>query len=213
MVKHAAKIVLLGDGAVGKTSLVRRYVEGRFDEDYVATIGVNVKDKVLPDLDLHLTIWDIYGQKSISPGKHSSNYIGAEGAVVVFDITRKKTFLQLDDWIEGLYDKTGKIPVIVLGNKKDIIDDFETEFDTIFTGASQKEFHEYMVSEHYYRSVYATEPKFEPVSFSQFDEWADKKNPFKQKFPHLLASAKTGKNVEKAFDALAKKIVSNKIRF
>ncbi len=213
MITQAAKIVVLGDGAVGKTSLVRRYVDKKFDEDYVATIGVNVKSKELPDIDLHLNIWDIYGQKFISPGKHSSNYVGAEGAIVVFDLTRKKTFNELDEWIEDLYDVTGQIPVVVLGNKKDIIDDFEDGSDTIFTRASQKEFHDYMVKNHYYRSVYSTEPEFSPVPYSLVEEWAAESNPFGKKFPYLLTSAKTGENVDKSFNGLAKKIVSNKIKF
>ena len=213
MTIHAAKVVVLGEGAVGKTSLVRRYVDRRFDKDYVATIGVNVKNKELPDIDIHMNIWDIYGQKSISPGKHSSNYIGAEGAVVVFDLTRKKTFSRLDDWIKDLFEVTGKIPVLLLGNKKDIIEDFEEVNDTIFTMASQKEFHDYMVENHYYRNVYSAEPEFTPVSFSESREWASEKNPFNIKFPFLITSAKTGENVDKAFDGLAQKIVSNKIKY
>ncbi len=213
MVKHAAKIVLLGDGAVGKTSLVRRYVKGRFDKDYVATIGVNVQNIVLEDLDIHLNIWDIYGQKSIYPGKHSSNYIGAEGAVIVFDITRKKTFIHVNEWIEQLYETTGRIPVIVLGNKKDIITDFEDKHNTIFTSESREEFHDYMISKYYYRIALTEELEFMPVPYIHFDKWANKKNPFKQKFPHLLTSAKTGENVERAFNALAEKIVSNKIKY
>ncbi|MFW6304504.1 MAG: ADP-ribosylation factor-like protein, partial [Candidatus Saliniplasma sp.] len=91
MGNYTAKILVLGDGAVGKTSLVRRYVEDEFDEDYIATIGVNLKHRSIDDIGLDMSIWDLYGQKSMSPGKHSSNYIGAEGALVVFDLTRKTT--------------------------------------------------------------------------------------------------------------------------
>ncbi len=212
MVTQAAKIVILGDGAVGKTSLVRRYVEGRFDKDYIATIGVNVQNMVLEDLDLHLNIWDIYGQKSICPGKHSSNYVGAEGAIIVFDITRNITFVHVNEWIKQLYETTGKIPVIVLGNKYDIVKDFEKEEKTTFTAKSQKKFREYMLSEHYYHIVLAKEKEFIPVLYTTFSNWANKKNPFGKKFPHLITSAKTGENVKKAFNALAEKIVSNKIK-
>ncbi len=213
MAKHAAKVLIIGEGAVGKTSLLRRYVEGIFHEDYVATIGVNIKNKLLPDFDLELSLWDIYGQKSISPGKHSSNYIGAEGAALVFDLTRKNTFDTLDFWLEGLYSITGKIPVVVLGNKNDIIEDFENNCDTVFTSASKDEFHDYMVSEHYYRSVYSSEPSFVPVPYIEFKRWAKGHNKFQIRYNRFLTSAKTGKNVESAFHVLGKKIMRNKIRF
>ncbi len=213
MVKHAAKIVVLGDGAVGKTSLVRRYVKGRFDKNYIATIGVNVQNIVLNDLDIHLNIWDIYGQKSIYPGKHSSNYIGAEGAIIVFDITRSITFVHVNEWIKQLYETTGRIPVFVLGNKYDILKDFEKKGNITYTERTQKEFHEYMLSENYYRNVLSEEKTFTPVPYSAFYKWANKKNPFGHKIPHLISSAKTGANVNRAFNTLAKQIVYNKIKY
>lgn len=212
MAKYASKIVLLGDGAVGKTSLVRRYVEQTFSDDYIATIGVNVKKKLIKDLDLNMSIWDIYGQKSINPGDHSSNYVGAKGALVVFDLTRKKTFMHLKGWIEDLYDVTGKIPVVLLGNKNDIIKDFEDDRNTIFTKASKKEFHRYMIEEHYYKSIFSKDTRFIPVPYSLFDKWAEN-NVFEISFPHLLTSAKIGENVEKAFRTLGKLIIKNKIRY
>ncbi len=214
MPNHGAKVVLLGNGAVGKTSLVRRYVDNKFDEDYIATIGVNVKKKEIDDLDITLSLWDIYGQKSVSPGRHASNYTGAEGAIIVFDLLRKNTFDTLNDWIRDLYKVTGKkVPVVVLGNKNDMIEDFEEKKETVFTKASQKEFHEYMLEEHYYRSVYSKKPEFVPVPYSIFDKWAEVKNPFNKKFTHYLTSAKTGENVNKAFRSMAKKILKNKIKF
>ncbi|MGM0509904.1 MAG: Rab family GTPase [Thermoplasmatota archaeon] len=213
MTKHGAKVVLLGDGAVGKTSLLRRYVYDKFEEDYIATIGVNVKKKEIDDLNIALSLWDIYGQKSVSPGRHASNYTGAEGAVVVFDLLRKKTFDTLNDWIKDLFEVTGRIPVVVLGNKNDMIENFEEEKGTVFTRASQKKFHDYMIDEHYYKSVYSSEPEFVPVPYLIFDKWAEKKNPFGKKFTHFLTSAKTGENVEKAFRIMAKMILNNKIKY
>ncbi len=213
MAEHAAKVVILGEGAVGKTSLVRRYVDKAFDENYVATVGVNTKNKVIDDLDIEMNLWDIYGQKSISPGKHSTHYIGSEGAVVVYDVVRRRTFDTLDRWIYELFQVTGKIPVVVLGNKVDIIEDYEEAYETVFTSASLEEFHDYMVEEYYDRSIYTPGTRFVPVPFSELKGWARRDNDFGIKFPYLLTSAKTGKNVEKAFRYLAKRMIKNKIRY
>ncbi|MFO7990969.1 MAG: GTP-binding protein [Thermoplasmata archaeon] len=213
MVKYTSKVVLLGDGAVGKTSLVRRYVDNMFSDDYIATIGVNVKKKTLEKYDMTLQLWDIYGQKSVFPGKHSSNYTGAEAAMVVFDITRLKTFINVKSWISGLYKITGKIPVVLLGNKVDVIKDFEKEEGIPFKKASRSDFHQYMVEEHYVRSIFNEEPEFRPVPLSRFKEWAKEKNPFNKQFPAYLTSAKTGKNVDKAFDTVGKLVLKNKIKY
>ncbi len=75
MALRSRKILLLGDGAVGKTSLVRRFVEQKFDDRYIATIGVNVKKKRLPELGLKMMLWDIYGQK-MNKNLHASHYSG-----------------------------------------------------------------------------------------------------------------------------------------
>lgn len=171
MGNYTAKILVLGDGAVGKTSLVRRYVEDEFDEDYIATIGVNLKHRSIDDIGLDMSIWDLYGQKSMSPGKHSSNYIGAEGALVVFDLTRKTTFDHIPQWIDDLYDVIGKVPVVFAGNKTDILIDFQKKKDTKLTKKTKNKFHDYMIDEHYYKSIYSQEPKFIPVSSDEVKNW------------------------------------------
>jgi small GTP-binding protein len=90
------KVCLLGDFAVGKTSLVRRFVEGRFDERYLSTIGVKVDRKVLhlPAADgevvLTLMVWDLAGGPEIGPVV-PGYYRGAAGAIVVCDVTRPET--------------------------------------------------------------------------------------------------------------------------
>lgn len=122
------KVCLLGDAAVGKTSLVKRFVIDEFDDEYITTIGTKVSKKELrvphpnqPDetLDVILTIWDIVGQ----PGLHtlrSMYYTGADGALVVGDLTRKDTFQSLTNWVASIYGKTGRIPVLILANKYDL---------------------------------------------------------------------------------------------
>ncbi len=205
MTQLSAKVLLLGSGAVGKTSLVRQFVESRFSDDYITTIGVNVKKKVLEDIDLKLIIWDLYGQK-LSKRLHSTNYSGAKGALVVFDLTRRSTFDELDMWIDDLFDEVGEVPVVVLGNKVDITDDY-------FTDHGDEDFHKYMLKKHgsvvdYYRRVYGEIPDFEMVPEKISDRWLENMKTDRG-FPFYETSAKTGENVETAFDKLGRSILES----
>lgn len=214
MVEYTAKILVLGDGAVGKTSLVRRYVKDEFDEDYIATIGVNLKHKTLDDIGLDMSIWDLYGQKSMSPGKHSSNYIGAEGALIVFDLTRKKTMNNIKQWVDDLYAVIGKVPIVFAGNKRDILIEFQNKRELKLKKETKEEFHEFMTDEYYYKSIYKQEPKFVPVSPSEGKRmFKSFKKTYEKQADYYLTSAKTGKNVEEAFHKLGEFVMENQIRY
>ncbi len=115
------KICLLGDGEVGKTSLIRRYVLDQFDDQYIQTFGAKVTKKVLDleDVSLTLMIWDVLGQKT-QKTLHSSYYTGANGVLLVCDMTRPDTFEHLNHWAADLMEVSGEIPVLVLGNKCDL---------------------------------------------------------------------------------------------
>jgi small GTP-binding protein len=115
------KICLLGDGEVGKTSLIRRYVLDIFDDQYLQTFGAKVTKKVLDleDVNLTLMIWDVLGQKT-HKSLHSTYYAGANGAFLVCDMTRPETFEHLKQWSADLLEVSGEIPVIIVGNKCDL---------------------------------------------------------------------------------------------
>jgi len=121
MKKYIRKICLLGDGGVGKTSLVRRYVLDIFSDEYIQTFGTKVTKKVLDIGENRLTmmIWDILGQKTYS-SLHEAYYRGSQGAILVSDLTREETFLSLPRWRDSLYAVTGEIPVIPVANKSDL---------------------------------------------------------------------------------------------
>jgi len=125
------KIVLLGDGAVGKTSLMRRFVFNQFDERYISTIGVNVvKKQVSVDgSDILFLIWDILGQKE-REDLQNSYFVGAMGAMLVCDLTRRDTFDSLEDWIERLQEEVSDIPLVILGNKQDLFIQGASSADT-----------------------------------------------------------------------------------
>lgn len=116
------KICLLGDGAVGKTSLIRRYVYDIFDDRYIATIGTKVTKRVVTvneKIKLTLLIYDILGQKRYNR-LHSVYYRGASGALIVSDLTRKETIKSMRKWAQALFKVTSRIPVVFIGNKLDL---------------------------------------------------------------------------------------------
>ncbi len=132
--KITKKVCVLGDPAVGKTSLIRRYVSNAFDEKYLTTIGANIvkKDMEIPAedeqraMDLTLMIWDLAGHRAWNSIKQAY-YQGTEGAMIVCDITRRETLSTTIDWIKSLMEVTGDIPFILMANKSDLRD--EAMFD------------------------------------------------------------------------------------
>ncbi|OGS42557.1 MAG: hypothetical protein A3K67_06830, partial [Euryarchaeota archaeon RBG_16_62_10] len=122
------KVVLLGDGGVGKTSLIARYVVNKFDDKYIATIGTKVSRKdiqvIKPNLiiNLRMMIWDILGQKEYSKIR-SASLSGAQGLILVGDLSRSDTVQSLSDfWLKEVDRGVGKIPTILVGNKMDLAD-------------------------------------------------------------------------------------------
>jgi len=121
------KICMLGDPAVGKTSLVGRFVFSMFDDKYIETIGAKVTKRTMAIENtaskqrwrLKLMIWDIAGQRTLDFIK-PTYYRDAEGALIVADCTRKETLVNVARWCASIRDVCGEIPVVILVNKSDI---------------------------------------------------------------------------------------------
>jgi len=120
---HPKKIVILGHFGVGKTSLIRQFVESDFSEDYLVTVGVHVKKKdvVIDDQQVSLIIWDVEGNTSIDKAR-TSYLLGTEGFIYVYDVSRPETFENLEQEISYLAQHYPNIPVCVFGNKKDLFE-------------------------------------------------------------------------------------------
>ena len=114
-------MVFLGEGAVGKTSLVGRYVYDSFEGDYLATIGtdIHVKTVQLEETMVKLVVWDIAGQDDFAQLR-KAYYQNASGAFFVFDTTRPETIERIEEWVEALYGVTKQIPLVLLENKIDL---------------------------------------------------------------------------------------------
>lgn len=172
-IENTFKIVLIGDGQVGKTSLRRNYMGESFRTEYLMTIGADFSVKEVPyeDYILNLQIWDLAGQPRFKDVR-GAYYAGAYGALVVFDITRPETFTSIDFWINEMikYNDNKLIPMILIGNKADLRG--ETPLETQV-------------------------PKRLAMAYAQtLSEWSD------FKVSYIETSAKTGQNVMRAFETL-----------
>jgi small GTP-binding protein len=118
---------LLGEANVGKTSLVYRFIENKFRENYKSTLGVNLlkKDFTLKEFgDISAQIWDLGGQESFKSLRKL--YLeGANGALLVYDTTKEKTFEKLQDWIQDFKQARGNEPLLLIGNKIDLTDNIK----------------------------------------------------------------------------------------
>jgi|GEM_PF-803890 len=118
------KVCLLGDPGVGKTSLIRRFVHNEFGEEYISTIGTSISTKNLELLgkSLELVIWDIAGQETFEDIS-ASYFPGAEGGIVVCDITRRETFDNLAHWIHRMKQSVPDAKFVIILNKCDLVPD------------------------------------------------------------------------------------------
>ncbi|MFX1237609.1 MAG: Rab family GTPase [Promethearchaeota archaeon] len=133
------KVILCGSAGAGKTSLLARYVDDKFEDDYIQTIGANflIKEIDLNDMideidledenlkesikgkGLKLYLWDLGGQKDkLFANEYYFNQ--AVGALVIFNLDSKDSFDGLDFWISKLKELSGDIPFIIVGNKSDL---------------------------------------------------------------------------------------------
>jgi len=174
------KIVIGGRWGVGKTSLRRKYMgDARFKRNYLPTIGSDFSFKELNYLDhkMRLLLWDLAGENRF---KHFRGlyFQGARGALMVFDLTDRESFLHLDEWVNDLKLHTASdgVPIILLGNKSDLIlDDTERCFE-------QAELDEKIA-------------RYEKLYGNRF------------KISYVETSALNGKNVDKAFAKLLQEIL------
>lgn len=130
------KICMLGSFAVGKTSLVRRYVDSMFSENYVTTIGVKIDKKVvsIDQTELGLILWDVYGEdnhQSVLP----SYLRGMAAYILVVDASRPATFASAKKLHSLVLDTLGAKPFVLVLNKSDIKSEWQMD-DEIFAELS-----------------------------------------------------------------------------
>ncbi|MHA1311650.1 MAG: Rab family GTPase [Candidatus Helarchaeota archaeon] len=134
MSAYVLKVVIAGEGSVGKTSLLMRFTKGIFIENTKMTIGVDfsaVKIRASTSLGekvITLQIWDFGGEERfrfILPGY----VVGASGAILCFDLTKPSTLESLPEWIELIRSKVPDIPIILVGTKSDLVEYRKVDHD------------------------------------------------------------------------------------
>ncbi|MBY9006173.1 MAG: GTP-binding protein [Candidatus Lokiarchaeota archaeon] len=125
------KFILVGDEAVGKTSIVRRFTENRFSDDYRATIGLNLISHTIKFInnDIELFIWDIGAQKYFKRFRETY-YQGAQAVFIVFDLTNKESYENVQEWFNEINEfvKTEGLSIIIVGNKSDLKEERQIEY-------------------------------------------------------------------------------------
>ncbi|MHA1933127.1 MAG: Rab family GTPase [Promethearchaeota archaeon] len=183
---YRGKVILCGDPSVGKTSILARYVDGQFTDDYNQTIGANflikeielskIVDKLnisnpklkkdVKDKGFRLYFWDLGGQHD----KLFSNeyyFVQAVGAFIVYDVINRESFDNIEFWISKLMEFSGEIPFIIIGNKIDKKDE-------------------------------------RLISFEEAKEKSDFYS-----VQYMETSAKSNENIDKAFESLSVQILNN----
>lgn len=172
------RVTLLGEGAVGKTSLRRRFLGKGFQTSHAMTIGADfaVMEMEVLNYKTVFQIWDLAGQDTFKSVR-SRFFKGSLGGVCVFDLTRRDSFVNVSKWIEELWRHNGKgvVPIILVGNKSDLKGERKVKF---------KE------GEQYARAI--TE-RTQQHGFT---------------VEYIETSAKEGENVQEAFKLLGEKIIT-----
>ncbi len=122
------KVCMIGSFAVGKTSLVTRFVKSLFTEKYLTTIGVKIDKKTVEinDQEINMILWDIHGEDDFQ--QISMTYLrGSSGYLLVVDGTRKNTLDKAFELHERVVEKYGEIPFVLILNKSDLESDWEIE--------------------------------------------------------------------------------------
>jgi len=121
------KLALMGEGGVGKTSLIRRFVLNEYQDAYLHTVGTKVSKVELTvpygadvDVQMDMAIFDIMGQRGFRDLVRETYYHGAQGLMAVCDLTQKESLLALNEWIPSALEIAGDVPLYLIVNKKDL---------------------------------------------------------------------------------------------
>ncbi len=121
--KYSFKVVIAGDGRVGKTTLILRYVDKAFRELYIPTVGCQVSMKYLeysPETQVKLHLWDLAGQDQFAKIREKF-YQGSHGVIIVYDATNPKSFKNVEKWVLDMKKSLGGLlPGFLIGNKIDL---------------------------------------------------------------------------------------------
>ena len=124
--KLKVKICMVGDSAVGKTSLIKKFVLDIFDDAYITTIGTKITKRTVKLMEgdreaiMDMMIWDIMGQASFRSLLQDAYFYGTHGVIAVVDSTRPETLEGIHDWVKAIRQVVGEVPMVFVSNKCDL---------------------------------------------------------------------------------------------
>jgi small GTP-binding protein len=188
------KFIIIGDHEVGKTSIVRRFVDDRFSVDYRATIGLNIipHDFEAFNNKISLSLWDIGAQQYFKRYR-KTYYNGAQAAFIVFDLTNPTSFENVKTWHNELKEfiENKDLPIIIIGNKADLVEEREvTRADGLILAKDLSDLTEFS-------------DLSEASAFVDMSELTDSAEKSSTKIPYLETSAKTGQHILYAFSLIS----------
>ncbi|MFW9898538.1 MAG: Rab family GTPase [Candidatus Thorarchaeota archaeon] len=175
------KVTVIGDGAVGKTSLIRKYTKGEFKEEYIMTLGAQFTnhETVIQGTPIELVFWDIAGQESFAQLR-AGFYRGSRACIIVFSHEENEhgnsSFQNISKWLADIKKHCGFLPIILFGNKIDLVQDIDN----------------LVQNKDYPKSNYNVEKMVKGWNF----------------LGYYLTSALSGEGVNQAFTVLAEKLHS-----
>ena len=138
------KITVIGDGGVGKTSLIKKYTKGSFKKEYIKTLGAQFSkhDDKIENSAVKLFFWDIAGQKEFS-FMRPTFYKGSKAAIIVFSLAPDEiddSFKHISEWHKDIKKYCGDIPIVLFGNKMDLVNDEELDESNVKEIVDKRDF-------------------------------------------------------------------------
>ncbi|MFX0036669.1 MAG: Rab family GTPase [Candidatus Hermodarchaeota archaeon] len=149
--KFIFKITLVGDGRVGKTSLIKKFTRGSFQKDYIKTIGAqfSIYDKEIDQDKIRLMFWDIAGQDDFNFARPSF-FKNSKAAIIVYSLEEndlgKESFYHIPKWHEDIINFCGDVPVVLFANKVDLIDENDLNETFIQKISNDRKFFGYFIT-------------------------------------------------------------------
>ncbi|MFX1326576.1 MAG: Rab family GTPase [Promethearchaeota archaeon] len=149
--KYTFKVTVIGDGRVGKTSLIKKFTLGSFQKEYIKTIGAqfSIFDKEIDGDKIRLMFWDIAGQDDFNFARPSF-FRNSKAAIIVYSLEEnnlgKESFNHISNWYEDVKQFCGEIPIVLFANKVDLVDEHNLDSSYIQKVINERDFLGYYIT-------------------------------------------------------------------
>lgn len=134
------KLLIVGDTTVGKTNFISRFIENKFNSNYMSSSGIDLKSSQLQikNKNVRIQIWDTAGQEKYK-AITKNLFLKVMGAIVIYDITSEKSYINLKSWVQLIKEECGShMNIIIVGNKSDLIDERKIEEEVALNYAKEQ---------------------------------------------------------------------------